>query len=218
MLGFRQMIESHMFHLPPEANAIVPKLKSELKELSATNFKGSKLLATLPDPFSNKEIHIWANDSQTFDKMVKKTGHGAFGVAGGQPTIVYRVPMTDYDTVYHELVHAHDPQHRKGISKSINNNIGQSMTTPHEILAYFSGKIEDAVDRLKAMPLAQRIAKIQELTNWLRKVKDESDLEPYNVPSIFQGLGGLSYLSQDKRLWRQFTSRVWNDIINYQNP
>lgn len=199
-MNFKQYLESKILDIPDEAKKLIPFIKSKIEYANKNGMSiPIEKIAELKDPFSNKNIQFFL--IQRFQSQ------GRFEIVDGNPTIYYRIPMYDFDTIYHELVHAYDPSYRKGINKPVWSNFGQNNNTPIEQLAFQSARLNDIREKLKKMPLAERQKIISELKNWLKKSKTESELEPYNLPPF---LGGLLLNNFKDKDWRQFASRLWN--------
>lgn len=211
---FSTWLEARQFRnlIPQEILALVPKLKNEAQALNQlyyqdhTKVPSQKEFTRIPDPFRpGRDIPI------VFIKRDNKTkGQGGFRYEGDEKVILYSIPMTGFDTIYHELVHAHDPKLAKGISKSIMSNGMQNNTTPHEIDAYIGGHVDRIKDNLAHNP--QREALLTELKNWLRNTKSEADLEPHNLPQLLQGMM-LYHIIADKKNWRRFVSILNNELF-----
>ncbi len=125
--------------------------------------------------------------------------------AGNQRVIYYRIPMTGFDTIYHELVHAYDP---KFVRK--NSQLGD-MLSPHEVDAHIAGFIDLMKEKLLNSDENTKNELIEELKEWLRKNKQESELEPYNMPRLLAGMP-IFHLKQYKKLWNKFLTSVHSAI------
>ena len=200
MIKFSIWLESRMFEIPEQAKNILPSLTERIKQLSQKNWDGAEQFAELDDTLTDGKIPIYLISSKKYYDMGLR-GQGCVR-NNDMPTIYYRIPMTDFDTIYHELTHAYDPQLRKNVSKPVWRNGFQKNTTPHERLAINSARMHEIKN---ASPQEKA-----ELINWLRKEKTENDLEPERLPKLLRNMGVLYLYFKNKKYWRQFVSSLWH--------
>lgn len=206
--------EARVLTLPAAARAAIPTIRAAL----AAHHSGMEFVTAIPDQFSSHDIKIYVADTETYYQR-RFRGQGLFCVDGaGMPFIVYRAPLTDPDTIYHELTHAYDPQYRKLISttKMVPGTNWQSMTTPHEILAVTTARVDAILWRLRTVAPERRAILIAELSGWLRRPKTDDDFDPWKLPELIRGMS-IWHLYANKQLWRQFVSRLYNAIADVKS-
>lgn len=202
--------------VPPEALRAVPAFRTAIERLNAAYDAGSfttyEKLGELPDTFSPQSIKVYAMAIDFYTQRGFR-GQGSMGTMAGTPTIVYRIPMGGFDTIYHEIVHAYDPKVRLGLSKSVQiPTLGQSMVTPHEIDATVAGRVDDINFRLDSLPTAEQRRLRQELATWLRMQKDDAALDLENLPDLLRGWQ-LGYLIDKPELRRRVLSILYQELI-----
>jgi hypothetical protein len=225
MIRFTTWLESKQFKrlIPDEVLVMIPRLKEKAQELTTAYFEDKTKVpsfvsfAKVNDPFfPGKKIHI---GFITIEEAGRRGYPNAQGIASAKPLpkegeriVYYRIPMTGFDTIYHELVHAFDPKLAKGISKIEKVNGFQSMVTPHEVDAVISGFVDIMHDKLQEASPTERRSLIEELKAWLRK--GDADVEPWNMPTLLQGMQ-VYQLKSTPKLWRKLTSTIYNSLSQY---
>lgn len=193
MKSFVQFLESKIFQLPSDILNLINEIYRKVKILnkSEKDFR-TVFLGSFPDQFSDKDVVIYA--------VKKHFGQGGFGIVDGVPTIILRIPMTNFDTIYHEFVHAFDPKLRKGISKHKVHQDGpfkgmQDNSTPHEIDAKISGILYHLKKEYEQMNDIEK-------QNFLNQVKSDSDFwDRYGLSKEFLQKHGW---------WERFLKRFYN--------
>lgn len=205
MMKFSIWLESRQFKklIPPEVLALVAPLKAKAKELTKafwedkSSVPGYTHFAKIKDTFyPNNEVDIAFLTQEEWDKRKYPQGQG---VAGKIPPRVvhYKIPMTGYDTIYHELVHAFDP-------KFVLFKTAPGNNTPHEVDAYIGGHIDVMKEKLRTATPQDK----KELIGWLRHGQDT---EPYDMPKLLAGMN-VFHLKQNPKVWRKFVSSVYNEL------
>lgn len=225
------IVESRMFRMvPPEAKALIPKAREICSALTKQYFNQEPIpprtfIGEFPDPFiQGQNVKIYALSISEFNKNGWE-GHGNMGTIDAQAVIHYRIPMTAFDTIYHEIVHACDPKHRKGLSPIVKVQGFQSMLTGHEIDASVAGHIENAKQQLNQLDPQSKQTLLDELATWIKQTQNNDTLNTDNLPKILKGFGSSpSSYHRNPVLWRRFVSILWNELLsknyrpNFQQP
>lgn len=217
---FSQWSESRQFRklLPPEILALVPSIKQEAKSLTQQYYKDKtsvppyKEVAKVADPLhSGKKLIL---GFVTIEEWLKRRypGVGIYGFDKniGSNVVMWRIPMIEYDTIYHELVHAYDPKLAKGVPPK--KGEFQNNRSAHEVDAYIGGHVDLMKDKLNASSPEEKTKLLQELKKWMTKAKGESDYDTYNLPELLKGMT-VYHLSMDKPNWRKFISVLYNELF-----
>lgn len=213
-------LESRQFErlIPKEALALVPKLKSMARELTDLYYADKSVVppythvAKLPNVFRpGRPIDVGFLTIEEWQRRKYPMGQGTN--SREPPLIHYRIPMTGYDTIYHELVHAYDPKLAKGLSLPKRLGKEQDNRTPHEVEAQIAGHIDMMKERLASATKQDKVRLISQLKNWLRSSANK-DIEPFNMPELLANMPTW-HLQQDRKLWRKFVSSVYNALGDY---
>jgi len=165
----------------------------------------------VPDPFyPGGSINIAFLSIEEF-KRLDLSGQGVASrkPINGERVVYYRIPMTSYDTIYHELVHAFDPKFILGLSKPQRSGGFQSMGTPHEVDAYIGGFVDEMQNRLNVAPPERKKDLLGELRYWLSYI-NKGD-EPEDMPTLLKGMQ-IYHLRKDPAIWKKFLSIIYNQI------
>jgi len=220
-MDFITWMESKQFEklIPKEVLDLVPILKKKAKELTSQFFEDNESppkylpFTTIKDPFyTDKDIQISFVRIDEWERLNLPIGQGISSSKpipeiGDRRMVFYRIPMTDFDTIYHELVHAFDPKIFKGISTPKKINGEQNNTTPHEIEARMAGFIDIMKDKLREAG-KNKTQLLRELLAWMKKEKSEEDLEPQGTPMLLKGMP-LWYIKNKPKVWKKFITSVY---------
>lgn len=220
-MNFITWMESKQFErlIPKEVLDLVPIIKTKAKELTDQYFQDKSSvpkylpLATILDPFyTDKQIQISFVRIDEWQRLNLPPGQGVTSEkpipeAGNVRIIFYRIPMTGFDTIYHELVHAFDPKIFKGISNTKKIKGEQDNTTDHELDARIAGFIDIMRDKLREAE-DNKADLVEELLNWMRKQKLEEDLEVQDTPRLLRGMP-LWYIKTRPKVWKKFVTSVY---------
>ena len=223
-MNFAVWFESKQFErlIPKEVLALVPRLKKEAEELTKAYFKDKSSVkpyssfAKIPDPFFPSQMDV---AFLTIEEWNKRGYPSSQGISSDKPfvnnerVVYYRIPMTDYSTIYHELVHAYDPKIGKGLSPNKKINGMQDNRTPHELDAHLSGHIDMMKQMLREASPEQSNKWKAELKNWLND-KTRYDDEPYFMPQLLKGVM-VDPFRKNQKLWRKFVSSIYNAVFGH---
>lgn len=221
MTNFTTWIESRQFErlIPSEILAQVPAIKEKARQLTqAYNIDKTSVppyteFGKFHDPvFPEGQIIILFLTSEEWQRKGLPRGQGVTSTkATPNRFVCYQIPMTNYDTIYHELVHLFDPKLTKGISKPQRVNGVQNNLTSHETEAQMAGFIDQMREKLNQANPETRIQLVNELKNWLRFQKTDSNTEPWNLPKLLLG-STVWHLLNDPITRRKFLSSVYNAL------
>lgn len=213
MLSFTSFLESKMFSslIPQTVKSKIGEIEKEVKKLTdkydkqIINYK----FCELPDTFSDNPIKVFFADASTY------YGHGykGQGCVVNKPdncVIIYCIPMTNLDTVYHEIVHAYDPKFRKNLINTRLPDGTQNNLTYVEIDAKLSGIIHTAKQKLNSMLPEERKRTLDEFKNFIRELPET---EPWTMPHLLAGLPLDSY-RRNKRMWRKVLTTIYNSLLS----
>ncbi len=210
-MKLRLITDSRAIQIPPGVHSQLPALTTAIQHLTQQypDIPASTTLANLPDTFTTTPIHILALTAQEYSKR-GYNGQGNMGIIGGIPTINYRIPMIDTETILHELIHAYDPKFRKGSSTNQRSPEGlQRNTTPHEIDAWIGSKTEMIKRKLAQLPPEESQRQLAELKTWLRAAKTDNDFD-LNVPQLLNFIPAI-YHAQPH--WKRLASILYNELL-----
>jgi hypothetical protein len=221
-MKFSTWLESRQFKrlIPDNVLALVPALKAKAQELNQAYAQGHMKpfvsFTKIDDPFyPGKKVDIGFITREEAKKRKLLIGQGVVSSKPlpetGERICYYAIPISGFDTIYHELVHVFDPKVGKGLSKSAWSSGFQSMDTPHEVDANISGFIDIMKEKLEKTSPTKRNDLIKELKDWLR---NPVDLDPWAMPELLRTTVGGSFMKGGKNRHKFLTS-IYNALAEY---